>query len=84
MPTTPHRAGNGDRGRPAHCRSGRQRHHAMSESAYTNYARQNVARGNRHARAYRNALVGQNQVPNNFLVNEPSLSTQRTGGRCGR
>ncbi len=40
-------------------------------SAYTNYARQNVARGNRHARAYRNAHVDQNKVPNNLLVNEP-------------
>ena len=47
-------------------------------------ARQNVARGNRHARAYRNAHVDQNKVPNNLLVNEPSLSTQGIGGSCGR
>ncbi len=39
---------------------------------------------NRHARAYRNADVDQNKVPNNLLVNEPSLSTQRIGGSCGR
>ena len=26
----------------------------------------------------------QNKVPNNLLVSEPSLSTQRIGGRCGR
>jgi hypothetical protein len=61
-----------------------KRHHATSKSAYTNYARQNVARGNRHARAYRNAHVDQNKVPNNLLVNEPSLSTQGIGGSCGR
>jgi lipopolysaccharide export system protein LptC len=30
------------------------------------------------------AHVDQNQVPNNLLVNEPSLSTQRIGGSCGR
>jgi hypothetical protein len=47
-------------------------------------ARQNAARGDRHARAYRNAHVDQNKVPNNLLVNEPSLSTQGTGGSCGR
>jgi hypothetical protein len=47
-------------------------------------ARQNVARGNRHARAYRNAHVDQNKVPNNLLVNEPSLSTHGIGGSCGR
>jgi hypothetical protein len=46
--------------------------------------RQNVARGNRHARAYRNAHVDQNKVPNNLLVSEPSLSTQGIGGSCGR
>src|SRR5262249_27093546 len=40
--------------------------------------------GNRHARAYRNARVDQNKVPKNLLVNEPSLSTQRIGGSCGR
>ena len=28
--------------------------------------------------------VDQNTVPNTLLVNEPSLSTQRIGGRCGR
>jgi hypothetical protein len=28
--------------------------------------------------------IDQNTVPNNLLVNEPSLSTQRIGGRCGR
>jgi hypothetical protein len=28
--------------------------------------------------------VDQNKVPNILLVNEPSLSTQRIGGRCGR
>ena len=32
----------------------------------------------------RNAHVDQNRVPNNLLVNEPSLSTQGIGGRCGR
>ena len=41
-------------------------------------------RGKRHARAYRNAHVDQNKVPNNLLVNEPSLSTQGIGGSCGR
>jgi hypothetical protein len=30
------------------------------------------------------APVDQNKVPNNLLVSEPSLSTQRIGGRCGR
>jgi hypothetical protein len=34
--------------------------------------------------AYRNADVDQNRVPNNLLVNEPSLSTQGIGGSCGR
>ena len=28
--------------------------------------------------------VDQNKVPNILLVSEPSLSTQRIGGRCGR
>ena len=28
--------------------------------------------------------VDQNTVPNILLVTEPSLSTQRIGGRCGR
>jgi hypothetical protein len=32
----------------------------------------------------RNAHVDQNKVPNNLLVNEPSLSTQEIGGSCGR
>jgi hypothetical protein len=30
------------------------------------------------------AHVDQNKVPNNLLVNEPSLSTQGIGGSCGR
>jgi hypothetical protein len=42
------------------------------------------ARGNRPARANRNAHVDQNKVPNNLLVNEPSVSTQGIGGSCGR
>jgi hypothetical protein len=33
---------------------------------------------------YCDGWVDQNKVPNNLLVNEPSLSTQRIGGRCGR
>jgi uncharacterized glyoxalase superfamily metalloenzyme YdcJ len=63
--------------------------HATTEFAYVNDARQNVAQGNQHTHAYRNAhvprrRVDQNEVPNNLLVNEPSLSTQRIGGSCGR
>jgi hypothetical protein len=34
--------------------------------------------------AERSAHVDQNKVPNNLLVNEPSLSTQGIGGSCGR
>src|SRR5262249_27253041 len=45
--------------------------------------RQNGARETGHACACRHA-IDQKKVPNNFLVNEPSLSTQGTGGRCGR
>ena len=39
---------------------------------------------NTGTRIYRDTHVDQNKVPNNLLVNEPSLSTQRIGGRCGR
>jgi hypothetical protein len=57
------------------------------QRGYSNFAPAfGVARhvSNRHARAYRNAHVDQNKVPKNLLVNEPSLSTQRIGGSCGR
>src|SRR6516165_11858783 len=53
-------------------------------SAWPSYASLSNRKRKRHARAYRNAHVDQNRVPNNLLVNEPSLSTQGIGGNCGR
>src|SRR5215475_1189667 len=36
------------------------------------------------ARARSHTIGLENEVPNHLLVNEPSLSTQGIGGRCGR
>jgi len=48
------------------------------------YARQNAARGNRHAVRNRNAVSIRTRCQTIYSSTNPSLSTQRIGGSCGR